>query len=248
MYANDNEDRLVSNSDKYPPVAPFTNKKSWVCPYGVSLDWTANANNFNPLFITVDDPVLGTALFGSYVSKSLKIFVCPADSKLSKNQTGLGYANRIRTCAMNGAMGDGPKYYGFNPDGSPAGGHSQMPQYYNAKKLSSLHSPGPSDCWVIMDQHPDNDDDATFYIDPAAANGQGSSFTELPGSLHGNACGMVYADGHSDVHVWKGRITTQPVTYVNSPSTYLPAAGLSVSGDAASQKDLTWLAQHTPAN
>ena len=242
MYANDNDDKLVSNADRFPPVPPFTNKRTWICPFGVVLDWSNNQKNTNTLYLTVDDPTLGTALMGDYVAKSLKIFVCPADNKLSMpNQA--GFLNRIRTCAMNGAMGDGPKYYGFNPDGSPAAGHGSMPQYYNATKLTSMHNPGPSDCWVITDEHPDSDDDATFYVDPAAANGGGTSFTELPGSLHGNGAGMVYADGHSDVHVWKGSITKQPVTYVGPGSKIL-----SVSGDAASLSDLTWFAQHTPAN
>ena len=241
MYANDNNDRLVSNNDMFPEVG--ANKaKNWICPYGVALDWSNNQKNTNTLYITVDDPVLGTALFGSYVAKSLKIFVCPADNKLSGNQAPLGWANRIRTCAMNGAMGDGSKYFGFNIDGSPATGHAKMPAFYNAKKLSDMHTPGPSDCWVTMDEHPDSNDDATFFVDPANANGSGTAFTELPGSLHGNACGIVYADGHSDVHIWKGSKTTPQVTYI----TYLQ--NVSVTGDIASQNDLTWLAQHTPAN
>jgi prepilin-type N-terminal cleavage/methylation domain-containing protein len=241
MYANDNTDKLASNSDRNVGG----NKSNWICPYGVTMDWTGgpNNNNTNTLYITVDDSINGTALFGSYVSKSLRIFVCPADNKLSKYQS--GWVNRIRTCSMDGAMGDGSKW--FAPS-TPSGGN--WAAFYNAKKLTNIHTPGPSDCWVIMDEHPDTDDDATFYVNPAdAANGTSDNkFTELPGSLHGNASGIVYADGHSDVHVWKGGITTQPVTYVNSPSTYTPAQGLSVSGDAVSQKDLTWLAQHTPAN
>ena len=28
--------------------------------------------------------------------------------------------------------------------------------------------------------------------------------------MHGNAAGMVCADGHSDLHKWKGSVTTQP--------------------------------------
>jgi prepilin-type processing-associated H-X9-DG protein len=95
---------------------------------------------------------------------------------------------------------------------------------------------------VTTDEHPDSDDDATFYVNPADTNGVGATFTELPGSLHGKGAGMVFADGHAEVHVWKGRITTQPVTYV----TYLQ--NVSLTGDAASQNDLAWFAQHTPAN
>jgi len=231
MYANDSDDRLVSNSDRNVSG----NKKNWVCPYGVSLDWSNSSNNTNTLFLTVDDPVLGTALLGSYVAKSLKTFVCPADDKLSANQK--GFQNRIRTCAMNGAMGDGEKWFGLKADGSPNGGRTQMPLFYSAKKTSSLHNPGPSDCFVMLDEHPDSNDDATFYANPDTAN---NSFTELPGSLHANASGVVFADGHAEVHTWKGAITRQLVTYV-SPASKI----LSVTGDAASKTDLLWLAQHT---
>jgi prepilin-type processing-associated H-X9-DG protein len=240
MYANDNNDRLVSNNDQYPE--PKADKsRNWVCPYGIAIDWSSNQKNTNTLYLTVDDPALGTALLGSYVAKSLGIFVCPADNKHSKYQT--GWPHRLRTCAMNGAVGDGSKWYGFDSDGTPSGGHSTMPAFYNATKLSSFHTPGPSDCWVITDEHPDSNDDATFFVDPAGANGTGTSFTELPGSLHANAAGMVFADGHSEVHMWRGAITTQPVTYIAPGS-----VNRNVGTDANSQKDLTWFAQHTPIN
>jgi prepilin-type N-terminal cleavage/methylation domain-containing protein/prepilin-type processing-associated H-X9-DG protein len=234
MYANDSDDNLVSNSDRNVNG----NKKNWICPYGVSLDWSGLAKNTNTLYLTVDDPVIGTALLGNYVAKSLKTFICPADNKLSANQR--GWTSRLRTCAMNGAMGDGEKWFGLKSDGSPNGGRSQMPLFYNAKKLSNLHTPGPSDCFVMLDEHPDSNDDATFYVNPDTAN---TSFTELPGSLHGNASGMVFADGHSEVHTWKGAITRQPVTFVDPTQ-----KTLSTTGDTASKNDLLWLAQHTPLN
>ena len=234
MYANDNSDKLVSNNDQFPE-AGANKSANWICPYGVAMNWTANSENTNTLYLTVDSSTLGVALLGSYVANSLKIFVCPADNYLSPSQHAVGWINRIRTCAMDGAMGDGTKY--FAP---PNGGN--WPAFYNVKKASAIHTPGPSDCWVITDEHPDSDDDATFYVNPADTNGVGATFTELPGSLHGKGAGMVFADGHAEVHVWKGRITTQPVTYV----TYLQ--NVSLTGDAASQNDLAWFAQHTPAN
>jgi prepilin-type processing-associated H-X9-DG protein len=235
MYANDNSDALPSNSDQYS--GSLANKsKNWICPFGVSLDWTANKANTNTLYLTANDPINGYALLGPYVANTLSIFVCPADNKLSPNQTPKGWSSRIRTCAMDGAMGNGSKY--FAP-GNPGAWSS----FYNATKLTSMHNPGPSDCWVITDEHPDSDDDACFFVNPADATGTPTSFTELPGSLHGKGSGMVFADGHSEVHVWRGAITTQPVTY---PSSYLQ--NVDVSSDAASVKDLVWFAQHTPAN
>jgi len=228
MYANDNNDRLVTNSDKNVGG----NKANWICPYGVSLDWTASGNNTNTLFITVNNPVLGTALMGDYVAKSLKIFVCPADRFLTANQR--GWENRIRSCAMNGAMGDGSKWFAPGNGGNWAA-------FYNAKKLTDMHNPGPSDCYVMLDENPQSNDDATFYTNPADATGNGTgTFTELPGSMHGNASGLVFADGHSEVHVWKDSQTTP--AFNSSYSSYLQ--GVSVSNN----KDLIWLAQHTPAN
>jgi len=230
MYANDNNDKLVSNSDRNVGGAKY----NWICPYGVTLDWTADPKNFTTLYLTIDDPNLGTALMSSYVAKSLKIFVCPADHYISGAQAGKG-PNRIRSCAMNGAMGDGSKWF------APGNG-GNWPLFYNPRKLGDMHNPGPSDCWVILDEHPDSNDDATFFVNPKDADGKGTSFTELPGSMHGQASGMVFADGHSEVHKWSGSLDTPAVKYL----TYLQA--VNISGDSGSRKDLIFLAQHTPAN
>jgi prepilin-type N-terminal cleavage/methylation domain-containing protein/prepilin-type processing-associated H-X9-DG protein len=227
MYSNDNNDRLVSNSDRNVTG----NKINWICPYGVYLDWSPNARNFNTTYLTVDDPVLGTALIGPYVSKTLKIFVCPADKYLAPAQSGM--TNRIRSCSMNGAFGDGEKWYG---PGHPAA----WPQFYNAKKFSDLRVPGPADCWMILDQHPDSNDDATFYVNPADATGPITTFTELPGSMHGGAAAMVFADGHSEIHKWRGGKTKPPVIYKAWVS------GIDISSDPDSQTDARWLAQRTP--
>ena len=238
MYANDNSDKLVSNGDKMPPN---NSKLNWICPFGVCLDWTGgpNNNNTNTIFLTCDSPIFGTALLGPYVAKMLNIFVCPADRFFSKNQK--GWQNRIRSCSMNGAMGDGNKW--FSSTNTAAG----WPTFYNALRFGDIHNPGPSDCWVIMDENPMSNDDAAMYVNPADANGKGTSFTELPGSMHAKAAGVVFADGHSEVHVWRGAVTTQP--FDPGWSKYLQGNnGCSINGDTASENDLVWLAQHTPVN
>jgi len=234
MYANDNSDFLPSNSDEYSGT--LANKsRNWICPFGVSLDWTGSQANTNTIYLTANDPINGYALLGPYVANTLSIFVCPADNKLSPNQTPKGWAHRIRTCAMDGAMGGGSKYYA-----PPNPGNWSL--FYNATKLTSMHNPGPSDCWVITDENPDSDDDACFFVNPASANGSDTTFPEFPGSLHGKGSGMVFADGHSEVHVWKGSYTTRPVQFQQYYQ------GINVSSDQASVNDLVWFAQHTPAN
>jgi prepilin-type processing-associated H-X9-DG protein len=67
--------------------------------------------------------------------------------------------------------------------------------------------------------------------------------TECPGSLHGNNAGVVYADGHSDLHKWLGTATTKP--FNPNYSSYYSGSAISPF-DAGSVVDETWLAQHTP--
>ena len=235
MYAGDNSERLVSNSDKNPPLQ----NRNWTCPLAL-LDWNASQNDFNVQYLTIDQTLMGqtvTALLGSYVAKSVKIFVCPADRYVAPGQATLAsqysMSARIRSCSMDGAMGDGSKWF------APGGG-GNWPAYYNVKKSTDMHSPGPSDCWVLTDEHPDSNDDATFYINPADANGSGTSYTEVPGAMHGNGAGMFFADGHTEVHIWKGSIPQTPVKYVVWQN--VPVS------DTINKNDLAWFAQHTPAN
>ena len=236
-YASDNNDMLALNADRQPPGGDKTN---WIFPYGAVLDWSTSQVNTNDLYLTVDSPTLGTALFGSLVANEVNIFVCPADKFLSSPQHSAGFQNRIRSCAMNGGVGGGEKW--FSPS-TPGGGNWKA--FYNAKKMSDFHSPGPSQCWVMMDEHPDSDDDATFYVNPGDVSPTNPNWdgkiTELPGSMHRKSCGMVFADGHGEIHKWIGTADTPPVTY----HTYVQ----NVTGlDAGSQQDLIWMAQHTPAN
>jgi prepilin-type N-terminal cleavage/methylation domain-containing protein/prepilin-type processing-associated H-X9-DG protein len=249
MYINDNQDRLPTNSDK-KAGAGAQGYSNWICPTEAgsmpTLDWGANANDFNPTLLTMDQLIMGShsiSLMGPYVSKQIKIFVCPSDNYLSPAQRGspllaqYGMSSRIRTCAMNGAMGDGAKYF-----------QGVWAAYYDVVKMSNMHWPGPAECWVVTDEHPDANDDCSLYVNPADTNpnntGYDGEFTELPGSLHGRGAGMAFADGHSEVHVWKGGVDTIPVQYI----TYTDAQDVKVGSDAGALNDLTWFASHTPAN
>jgi prepilin-type N-terminal cleavage/methylation domain-containing protein len=237
-YASDNNDRLANNSDRHDVPVETQN---WICPYGVVLDWSTAAANSNTLYLTIDTNFGAThvtALMGNYVADEVNIFVCPGDKYLSGPQKTAGFQNRIRSCAMNGAMGGGSKWFG-------PGGGNPWPAFYNAIKISDMHSPSPSLCWVMTDEHPDSDDDATFYVNPDCVTGTDTTFTELPGSMHRKSAGMVFADGHGEIHKWMGTADTPPVSYqawragVNQ--------GVSMASDPAGLQDLIWFAKHTPA-
>ena len=233
MYAGDNSERLVLNSDQSSPQY-----QNWTCP-ATSLNWGAGAANFDTsITITVDRLLLGqqnVALLGPYVAKNVKVFACPADKYIAPAQAtvagSFGMNSRVRSCAMNGAMGAGAKFF-----------TGVWGDFYNVRKTGDMHTPGPSDCWVVTDEHPDSNDDATFFVEPKDADGTGTKFVEIPGSLHGGGAGIFFADGHTEVHVWKSSIILTPVTYNLRQNIAIAAT------DTASKNDLAWFAQHTPKN
>lgn len=253
MYINDDNDFLPSNCDKDGNVPGNQKNLNWICPASAgtlpTLDWNASGNDFNTTLLSYDQSAMGVhavALLGPYIAQEVKIFVCPADNFLSPAQHGstgvqfqqkYGITTRIRSCAMDGAMGDGSKW--FAPG---QGGASSMPEYYDVIKTSYMHWPGPSDCWVVTDEHPDSDDDCCFYVNPADASASTSDnkFTELPGSMHDKSAGIFFADGHSEMHKWRGGLDTPPVKF----QTYVQS--VDVSQDAGAMSDLAWFASHTP--
>jgi prepilin-type processing-associated H-X9-DG protein len=139
----------------------------------------------------------------------------------------LGWDHRMRSVAMDSAIGDGYKYsisqFGWNQS-----------TWYVAKKSTDFHTPGPSDIWVLSDEHPDSIDDALLYT----ANYPVTTFTEMPGNQHGGSCGLTFADGHSEIHKWRGPIMT---SHLNVSYTLLQRLPCLIS-----DPDMLWLAQHTP--
>ncbi|MGH7980794.1 MAG: DUF1559 domain-containing protein, partial [Limisphaerales bacterium] len=254
MYINDNNDSLPDNCDKNSAVPNSQKTQNWICPAVGNmlpvLDWGANGSDFNTTNLIYDQEFMGehsVAQLGPYVAKQIKIFVCPSDHYLSPAQnspigrmfqTQYGISTRIRSCAMDGAMGGGSKYY-----------QGVWGSYYDVLKMSYMHWPGPADCWVVTDEHPDANDDCALYVNPADVSptqaGYDGKITELPGSMHGKGAGIFFADGHSEIHVWKGGVDTIPVRFASG---YSDAQGVSVSGDPGAQYDLSWWAAHTPAH
>jgi prepilin-type N-terminal cleavage/methylation domain-containing protein/prepilin-type processing-associated H-X9-DG protein len=243
MYANDNSDRLAINCDTranplgsslYKGVTP-----SWIlCQY---FNWTTGVQNTNLLYLTDDR----YSLLGSYLNRSAKVMQCPAADYVSPTQGKDGWSGRSHSVVMNGAVGDGDKY-GVSPvtgTGAPFG----WPSFYWAKKSTDFHTPGPSDVWVFSDEHPDSLDDNIFYC----ASFPFDQVTEIPGNQHGGACGMAFADGHSEIHKWRGEIANVPVNYWNGSSSVplgpLPLGRQQVNC-SLSDPDMLYLAAHTPVN
>jgi prepilin-type N-terminal cleavage/methylation domain-containing protein/prepilin-type processing-associated H-X9-DG protein len=221
MYAGDNGDVLAINNDR---GSSYNGTPSWIngWPY---MDWTPNQQNFN-LFYLVDDRF---SLLGRYIGKSAKIFACPSANIVSPLQSTYGWSSRSRSVVMNAAVGDGGKVTQVNFLGTLPNG-----QYFWAKKMSDLMNPGPSDSWVFMDEHPDSIDDGIYYVSFNFTDGTGD-LKEYPGSGHGGACGISFADGHAVIHKWQTPQVVRQVTYIRLNDL-----------NCVNNPDLAWLAQHTP--
>ncbi len=219
MYTGDNNENFPINNDQSKPY------NGTFCWAGGVLSWANDSVNFNTLYLT-DDRV---SSLGPYTARQPLVYWCPADRFVSSAQSGLG-DHRVRSVAMDAAIGDG----------QTVGSHQKCADFpwmtYWAVKPSDIITPGPSDSWVFIDEHPDAIDDCILYTNPNATDGNGQ-FTELPSSFHANACGISYADGRAEVHKWADPNTTRGVKYDKNN-----AQRINVTGS----KDLQFLAQHTP--
>jgi prepilin-type processing-associated H-X9-DG protein len=73
--------------------------------------------------------------------------------------------------------------------------------------------------WVLLDENPAGLNDAAFAFQMVAP-----SWLDAPSSYHNGACGIAFADGHSEIHRW-----------LDAPQ----------PGAQANVADWTWMAQRT---
>jgi prepilin-type N-terminal cleavage/methylation domain-containing protein len=220
QYANDNGDRVVNNFGVQETDAEISAKtyRNWV---NNNMSWDLNQENIN-----VDLIKLGA--LNPYVGGNIGVYKCPADNYLSIPQRNAGWTARLRSYSMNAYFGP------YNPTWTSEG-NSFFPTYRQFLKLST--TPNPVNFFVMLDEHPDSINDGYFLnnADAAALDHWG----DLPASYHCGAAGFSFADGHSEIHKWKSRVTIQPVK-MQSGFTAYPFVTDSPNGAA----DAQWITSH----
>jgi prepilin-type N-terminal cleavage/methylation domain-containing protein len=198
MYAEDNSDIVVPNASI---PANVSETLTWVRGRMV---WDLTPDSTNTTLLT--DPAI--APLAQYTARSAKIFKCPSDTFLSQVQRNARWRERVRSVSMNEFVG--PRMHGC---------------YWN---LNVIQRSSPSKVWVFIDEHPDTISFAPFgYNGPADAI-EPPEWSSAPGSLHGGAGALHFADGHVESRKWSPE-TAVPVTY-DGGHPPLPA-----------RKDYTWL-------
>jgi prepilin-type N-terminal cleavage/methylation domain-containing protein/prepilin-type processing-associated H-X9-DG protein len=223
MYSEDNNDALLYAS---ADVGNLNNPAhpSWAATWVTGkMDFNAgNASNYDPTIDIYNSPMW------PYCGKNLGIWRCPAD------RSGVTVAGqfrpRIRTMAMNAFMG------GFGGQAITTGG---MIPYRVYLKFNQLSVPGASQIFVFLDGREDMINWGNFlqnmagYQPPAPA---AYGWVDMPGWYHGNAGGLSFADGHSEIHRWKDGRTCTPIKSTGYD-------GSSVT-PAANSVDVAWMQDH----
>ena len=163
------------------------------------------------------------SLLISYLGGNITLFRCPADMRQGlydgTNSALMGHTvPAARTFSMSQAVGTVDSCYDQDERGNGGSqSHCGVPTlsvngpwlngsrlsnfrndpYATYGKFSAVLTPGPSMLWVLIDENAEGLNDAAFafqMINPAWLDG--------PGSYHSGACGLAFADGHSEIHKW----------------------------------------------
>lgn len=220
LYTGDNQEAYPMNvqgdiSKSGARIGTTGNYYPWIMGW---LDWGTSSHNTNRLYVSSPE----YAVLAKYSAESYQIYRCPADHYLTTAQRSKGWTERARSVSMNGAVGFGNK--------------SATDDLLNCEKIfvktTDVTDPAPVNLWVFVDEHPDSINDGCFF------NAQNyNEWIDFPSNSHGNAGDFAFADGHAEIHKWKGSVNKYPVRRVDFARTPV----------SRTDPDYVWVVQHTSA-
>lgn len=154
-----------------------------------------------------------------YIGHTFSIWKCPAD-KVTVLDNQRRRVPRVRSNSMSQVFDYG----------------SWLPtsRWRTYSKLS--HIVIPTKTWVLVDEHPDSINDAACAVQIALPGARTAQIIDFPASYHNGACGLSFADGHAEIHKWRGSTIKAPVRNV-SMALNVPARD--------SVQDIIWWSEHT---
>ncbi|MCL4178028.1 MAG: type II secretion system GspH family protein [Verrucomicrobia bacterium] len=217
FYADDNRDRVTS-SGYTSPVEPTAWVDGW-------LDFNpANPDNTNTL--ALQDPK--RSKFAAYLQE-VSVYKCPADKSFV--QAGGISKPRVRSMGMSQAWA-GPGDW-LDPAGFGVNGTSK--KYRTYFKTADVIDPGPSQCYVLLDEHPDSINAGGFANMMVESSGA-ARIVDFPASYHNGAAGISFADGHAEIRKWVDSRTMPPPKYNNQLQLNVPSPN---------NIDMIWLSERT---
>jgi prepilin-type processing-associated H-X9-DG protein len=196
LYSDDNDELLIKSLDNPPgngrpgPGQTPENDKRVLLVGGTGLDWSNKRDNWDPTNTVLKSPLQ------KYIGNSTEIWKCPSDIGFV-TATGGRKVQRVRSQSMS-------QVFDF-------GSWLPAPPYKVYSRLG--HIINPTQTWVMIDEHPDSINDAACAVKMAEPGATSAQIIDFPASYHNGAAGLSFADGHSEIHQWKGSAIKQPVTY-----------------------------------
>ena len=243
----------ADNAGLFPPNPDYEASPCWVAGnmnggtlpgtvYGAgSLDATNSALLVDSRYSCMADIV-----------KNPAVYKCPADQSTWSTGGGTGRNEKARVRSYSMSQSVGPNESG-TIDPTPAGGHyvgqwlstgnQSAPGGYPWKvftKDSQIIGMSPSDLFVLVDEHPNSINDASFAVQ-IPINFQQTYFIDVPGKTHGGtSCGFSFADGHAEIHAWRRPGVIPNIVWAADTENNLGGQTHSVPQDP----DVLWLAHH----
>lgn len=231
MYSLDFQDNWVPN---FPGQSP-----GWVAG---NMDWNSgNPDNTNSAKMV--NPSM--SVLGSYVVNP-KLLHCPSDNSFVVKE-----GSRVRSVSMNQAVGTMGATSGTLIAGTAVNGqwltgnnigNSPQTLWRTYGKTSSMSIPGTSMLWIFVDEHPDSINDAGFAVQ-MQYTGAFARIIDFPASYHNGAAGFSFADGHAEIHHWRGKTIQPPIN--SSGNIGNGVSAVNSAGDSV--PDVEWLQLHTSA-
>jgi prepilin-type processing-associated H-X9-DG protein/prepilin-type N-terminal cleavage/methylation domain-containing protein len=214
MYAGDHG-RLARNRDySLGPAPPEANWVTGTMHYETMAVYFGELTDSTNTALLVDER---RTMLAAYL-KSAAVFKCPSDQSYAIRDG--RRCPRVRSYTMNEHVGESSRA----PDPSR--------EYFY--KPEDFIRPGPSDTFVLLDEHEDTINDGYFLVGPTVAITVG--WGDLPASRHRRRANFAFADGHVESHRWQDKRTIQAVERDRK-------FGLTQPNNA----DLKWVHEHATA-
>jgi prepilin-type N-terminal cleavage/methylation domain-containing protein/prepilin-type processing-associated H-X9-DG protein len=162
-------------------------------------------------------------------SKDYRVYKCPADKSKTFGKRG---PERVRSLSMSQAVGPNISERPTPYDGR-GGWLPQSDGWRVFVKESDMID--PVNVFVFTDENPDGINDAGIAVIMST-----QSIVDFPAIYHNNACGYAFADGHTEIHKWIGRMKTVKTLYGPNPN----ITSSTWNGDP----DLRWIRQRTSSS
>ncbi len=216
IQSDDNNDILLVCQDNIP------GRSNW---FGGGVNFNGgNRSNWD-----INQDMIKSPLW-PYVGNSPGVFKCVADKSVVK-VAGQGVKPRIRSISMSQVFAQGQwlnKSFANYPPGQ------KVWRIYDKQSVIV----NPTKTFVFVDEHPDSVNDAAFATASTGADAPGTAqIIDFPAAFHNGACGLSFADGHAEIHKWRGsKIRNAPIRYTGTMTLNVPA------GD--SWVDVSWMADN----